>query len=74
MVSRYLSYFDKTKLLFVTVTVTVLKQKKFKDCRRRGGVDRWRRKGELEMEDEGEGRRLEGEIEGRDERWEGGFS
>ncbi len=56
----------------MTVTVTVTEAEKCKDCRRGRGVERCRRYGEREMEDEGEGRRVEGEIEGRDERWEGG--
>jgi hypothetical protein len=39
----------------VTVTsFSLQKQKKCKDCRRGGRVDRWRNKGEREMEDEGE--------------------
>ncbi len=37
-------------------SLPLLKQKECKDCRREGGVDIWRRKGEREMEDEGEER------------------
>jgi hypothetical protein len=48
----------KPKLLLVTlfISLPLLTQKKCKDCRRGGGVNRWRRKGEREMEAEGEER------------------
>ncbi len=61
--------------IVTVISLPLLRQKKCKDCRRGGGVDRWRRKGGREMDDEreeGRWRRVEGEIEGRDERWESG--
>jgi hypothetical protein len=43
----------------LVTSLPLLTQKKCKDCRRGGGVNRWRRKGEREMEAEG-GERGEG--------------